>query len=247
MLEYHDSGVEMSDLQQQIDTFLALTLQHLGTAEAAAALQAEITLLRPHWPKQGAALSQVTPTRLPACDHLDAALALAQTGTTADLAVAIARLAGQLQWTYSYPADEEKDADNLADRIAFSQIVGRKGLIANADIHVGLTLMAPYTAYPPHVHPAVEVYLVVAGAATWQAGAAAPARQLPGTVIFHPGNIPHAMTTDLDPLLAIWTWRGDLTSPSIYLDQKRSTAGPTPRRSANWTRVAAHLAEHGRK
>jgi len=184
---------------------------------------------------------------MPACDHLDAAVALGQAGSTGDLASAVAPLAGQLQWTYSYPTDGGQDGADLARRIAFSQIVGRKGLVANADLHIGLTLMAPHTAYPPHAHPAVEVYLVVAGSATWQAGGAAATRQRPGAVIFHPGNVPHAMTTDDEPLLAIWTWRGDLASPSVYLDPEKPVAESAPRRSANWNRVAAYLAEHGRK
>lgn len=245
-LQHDDSGAEMSNLQQQVDDFLELTLQHLGAAEAMAPLQVEIAQLRSVWPKTGAAIGQATPTRLPACDYLDTALALGQTGATTDLVSAIAPLSAQLQWTYSYPADGERGKD-LAERIAFSQIVGRKGLVANADIHVGLTLIAPYTSYPPHAHPAVEVYLVVAGSATWQAGHAAATRQPPNAVIFHPSNVPHAMTTDAEPLLAIWTWRGDLAAPSTYLDRKRSVSGLAPRRSANWNRVAAYLAEHDRK
>jgi hypothetical protein len=27
----------------------------------------------------------------------------------------------------------------------------------------------------------------------------------------------HAMQTEAEPLLAIWSWRGDVTSPSVYL------------------------------
>jgi quercetin dioxygenase-like cupin family protein len=246
-LQHGESGAEMSDLQRQINDFLELTMRHLGAAEATAPLQAEIAQLRSVWPTASSAIGQANPTRLPACDHLGTALALARIGVTADLGSAITQLTAQLQWTYSYPADGKQDSKDLANRIAFSQIVGRKGLIANADIHVGLTLMAPHTSYPAHAHPAVEVYLVVSGSATWQAGDAAATRQAPNAIVFHPSNVPHAMTTDVEPLLAIWTWRGDLASPSVYLNPTQWDAKPASRRSANWNRVAAHLAEHGRK
>jgi quercetin dioxygenase-like cupin family protein len=237
----------MSNLQRRINDFLELTIGHLNAAKVTAPLQAEIAQLRSVWPKPGPMIGQTKPSRLPACDYLGTALALARTGATADLVAAIAPLADQLQWTYSYPSDGEQDSNDLANRIAFSQIVGRKGLIANADIHVGLTLMAPHTSYPAHAHPAVEVYLVVSGSAIWQAGDAAATRQPPNAVIFHPSNVPHAMTTDVEPLLAIWTWRGDLASPSVYLNPEQWATRPASRRSANWNRVAAHLAEHGRK
>jgi quercetin dioxygenase-like cupin family protein len=79
----------------------------------------------------------------------------------------------------------------------------------------GFTLIAPHTHYPAHAHPAIELYLVIAGAATWGLGDAPAEIRPPGSVIVHPSGAPHAMTTGAEPLLALFTWRGDLaTSPS---------------------------------
>jgi len=78
-------------------------------------------------------------------------------------------------------------------------------------------LIAPRTHYPPHAHPAIETYLVITGTALWSLGAAPAAAQPPGALIFHPSGMAHAMETEAEPLLAIWSWRGDVTSPSVYL------------------------------
>lgn len=153
------------------------------------------------------------PTRLPACDHLEDALTLGRSGPESGIAHAIASIAPALGWTYSYPDDPRWPG--LSAAVAFSQIAGPRGLLHDDRILLGLTLMAPHTLYPRHVHPAVEFYLVIAGTALWQRGEQT-ALQPPGSLIFHPSGIAHAMTTGADPLLAVFTWHGDISSPSIY-------------------------------
>jgi hypothetical protein len=75
------------------------------------------------------------------------------------------------------------------------------------------------TGYPPHAHPAIETYLVVAGNTAWQLGADALRRQPPGAVIFHPSGIAHTMETFAQPLLAI-----------LFLARRRGFAlGPSGR------------------
>jgi hypothetical protein len=75
--------------------------------------------------------------------------------------------------------------------------------------------MAPRTFYPLHTHPAVELYLVIAGEAQWttpDADRIVP----PGQFVLHRSNEPHAMRTFADPLLALYAWRGDLFAPAVY-------------------------------
>lgn len=213
----------MGSLTQRVDDFLLKFAQRFDSAGGEpSSVRSEIELLRAVWPDNGGETASVSPTQLPACAHLEAALALGYAGPEAELALAVAPLCRDLQWTYSYPATSKEP--DLSARIAFSQIVGRRGLLPHDRIHIGLTLMAPQTAYPPHVHPAIETYLVLAGSATWQAGSGTPTRRPPGTFILHPSNVAHAMTTDAEPLLAIWTWRGDLASPSVFLKTLSETS-----------------------
>ena len=79
-------------------------------------------------------------------------------------------------------------------------------------------MIAPHTVYPAHSHPAIELYLVVSGTAIWQAGGAPATPQPPGSAILHPSGIPHAMITGAEPLLALFTWRGDLQTAPSYLE-----------------------------
>jgi quercetin dioxygenase-like cupin family protein len=101
--------------------------------------------------------------------------------------------------------------------VAFAEIVGPDGFLDSEKIRIGLTLIAPDTHYPLHAHPALELYLVVAGTAAWQLGREPARPQPPGSLILHPSNAPHGMETGGEPLLAIYSWRGDLASPSVYL------------------------------
>jgi quercetin dioxygenase-like cupin family protein len=203
----------MRPIDLTVDGFLGGLLGRLqGVHGLAQDTADEIAALSEAWPRGETRGAVVEPERLPACDWLSPALDLGRSGSEAGLAISIAALAPALHWTYSYPDR------SLAGQIAFSQIVGRRGLRRGESLHIGLTLIAPHVAYPPHAHPAVELYLVIAGTARWQRGLEPPAPQPPGSIVLHASNVPHAMTTGDEPLLAIWTWRGDLDSPSRYLD-----------------------------
>jgi quercetin dioxygenase-like cupin family protein len=207
----------MSNVQVSLENFLgALRRRYAsGAASAAPAFASELQALLAVWPGPAPLLHPV-PSRSPAYEHLGDALAAGRRGTEASLATALAGLSGALAWGYGYP--DRSDAPDLSSRVAFCEIVGPGGLLPSNDLRLGLTLIAPATHYPAHAHPAIETYLVVAGSALWQQGSDQPEVQPPGALIFHPSNISHAMRTDGDPLLAIYSWRGDLASPSVYLD-----------------------------
>jgi quercetin dioxygenase-like cupin family protein len=76
--------------------------------------------------------------------------------------------------------------------------------------------VAPHTNYPAHAHPALELYHVISGRARWTAGGTVEDRR-PGDFILHPSGIRHAMSTSEEPLLTIYTWTGDVASPSRFL------------------------------
>jgi quercetin dioxygenase-like cupin family protein len=121
-----------------------------------------------------------------------------------------------LRWTYGYPARPRRR--DLSAAIAFSQIVGPAGLLRSERLRLGLNLIAPGTDYPAHAHPAVETYLVVSGTALWRLGDQPPRVEPPGSLIFHPGGTAHSMRTWGEPLLAVYSWSGDVLSPSVYVD-----------------------------
>jgi hypothetical protein len=135
----------------------------------------------------------------------------------------VAALSGTLPWHYHYRPRPE--APDLADRIAFAELIGPDGPLTAPDCRIGFTLMAAETFYPMHAHPAVELYLVIAGRAQWMT----PTTQRivpPGGLVLHRANEPHAMRTAAEPLLALYGWQGDLLSPARYVDLRDIPSPP---------------------
>jgi hypothetical protein len=154
---------------------------------------------------------------VPGRDHatiLAPAIAAGRTHAAADIAATLAALPGALPWHYHYAP--RPDAADLADRIGFAELIGPRAPLTAPDCRAGFTLMAPDTFYPLHVHPAIELYLVISGHARWttpEAERIVP----PGAFVLHRANQPHAMRTFAEPLLALYGWRGDLDTPAFYL------------------------------
>jgi Dimethlysulfonioproprionate lyase len=134
------------------------------------------------------------------------------------IAAALAALPGPLPWRYSYPPrpGAPSDAIDLAERIAFAELIGPHAPLAAPGCRAGFTLMAPETFYPLHAHPAIELYLVISGHAQWttpETDRIVP----PGEYVLHRSSQPHAMRTFAEPLLALYGWRGDIDTPAFYL------------------------------
>ena len=130
------------------------------------------------------------------------------------IAAALGKLPHPLPWDYQYPP--HPSADDLSKRIGFAELIGPDGPMYSPQCRVGFTLMAADTFYPWHAHPAIELYLVIAGRAEWTAS---DTRQEvpPGGFVLHRSNEPHAMRTLTEPLLALYSWSGDLDTAAIYI------------------------------
>jgi mannose-6-phosphate isomerase-like protein (cupin superfamily) len=155
----------------------------------------------------------------PVARFFDAALGTGNK-TTAGLLDGIRPVIQFLPWRYSYPVRE--DAPGLEKNIAFAELIGPEAPFKSDTVCLGLTLIAPKTLYPAHQHPAVELYYVVTGTATWILNGEAR-RNPPGAFILHPSQGVHAMQTTSSPLLAIYTWSGhDIHSTSVYTRSART-------------------------
>ncbi len=150
------------------------------------------------------------PRRLAACHHLATVLTLGMRGPAANLVAPVTAIAERLNWLQNpnYVADEKMRAF-IAD-YAYAELVGPGGMALSTDAALGLLLIGPDKLYPPHSHPAEEVYLVLAGEAEWQRADEPWQRHPPATFIWHGPNVTHAMRTLEQPLLAFYAWRGEI-------------------------------------
>jgi hypothetical protein len=147
-------------------------------------------------------------TAHPLVRHLPATLA-ALDRDAPDIAAALRPLSEGLPWRYGYEASA--DLPDLHLNMGWAEFVGPAAPFRSDDVCLGLTLIGPHTHYAAHRHPAVELYHVLTGATEWSGR-----KRPPGAFILHESNEEHAMRTGDEPLLALYTWTGDVISPSVW-------------------------------
>ncbi len=129
----------------------------------------------------------------------------------------LARLCGMrdaLAWRQTYAADDFGPEFLLC--YGWTELIGTRGPVPSHSLACGFLLLGPDLEYPRHYHTAEEIYVVLAGNASWRRGGEDWVIRAPGAVIHHPPDMPHAMRTGPEPLLALYLWRGgDLAQKSI--------------------------------
>lgn len=148
---------------------------------------------------------------MPACGHLEQALALAGQQSDAALAAAIAAALPQLNWiSYdAYPAAEI--GAYFPKQHAFASLASPYDPAYALDFDLGLLLIAPHTLYRDHRHRAAELYLPLTGPTRWRFGIDAPweIRQA-GAPVWNPPHQLHATLVDDVPLLCLYAWTKDV-------------------------------------
>ena len=104
------------------------------------------------------------------------------------------------------------------DRYAYTELLGPSGLVHHGSVSAGLLYLAPQTFYPPHAHPAEEIYHLISGRSVWQQGDQPSRDCVSGARIHHASGVAHCMRSGEEPLLALYLWRGDLRSPALLVE-----------------------------
>lgn len=164
---------------------------------------------------------RTAPARLPVCRFWDEAMTLAGAGASAAVAAALEPLAGSLAWIRNPNFTAEDMGRAFVDNFGYSDLVGPRGLLPSDAFALGVLLLAPHTTYPPHAHPALEIYDVLGGTAEWRRGDAPWTARSPGSLIHHPPGLPHATRTAGEPMLALYLWRGHLDTPAALTGESR--------------------------
>lgn len=146
------------------------------------------------------------PRALPAMADLAAYPALASAATL-PLCQAIRAAAPHLHWRQSY-TERQVGAEFLAGYGWFN-LVSPEGPFVAEGIRISFGTWRAGLHYPRHWHAPEEIYLVVAGAATFVTDGMADAVLGPGGTRRHPANVPHSARMDHGPLLAMAIWKGE--------------------------------------
>lgn len=135
---------------------------------------------------------------------------------TAAVLAALQAAAPDLSWRQTY-ALADFGADFLRG-YGWSEFIGLRGPVPSTRLACGVLLLAPGITYPAHRHQAEELYLPISGTALWSRDLGPLAPVPPGRAIHHPSWMPHATTTQAEPLAALYLWRGgDLAAKSEIL------------------------------
>jgi mannose-6-phosphate isomerase-like protein (cupin superfamily) len=174
---------------------------HVGGAGLMAAAQALDT---------AAVVSPPKPRGLPVGRYLNAALASARGGPLAGIAETFGDIADRCAWSQNPNYVAHPPSATFLDRYGYVELMGPGRAVPNADVRVGLLMLGPETDYPPHLHPAEEVYHVVGGRAAWWRDGVDWHVESPGAAIHHAPHVPHATRCTGEPLLALYCWTGDI-------------------------------------
>jgi quercetin dioxygenase-like cupin family protein len=168
-------------------------------------------------PQVAAAASKQSPGSSAANTSTNASVAASPLTPTAALIQEFWRAAPTLSWhqTYQQPAVPAQFLANYG----YTELAGLSGPIPSQHLACGFLLLGPKTSYPRHRHEAEEIYIPLAGSAQWQHGTNPWQEEVPGTVIHHVSDEPHAMRTGEQPMLALYLWRSNDLNQKSRLDR----------------------------
>jgi hypothetical protein len=143
------------------------------------------------------------PNKTPACKHLANI-----DSTQSELADMILQHSGLLHWR---AVAGGKVSGPIADEMAAVELIGPTGMIHSDRAKVGFYLQGPGVFYPPHWHPAEELYYIAHGNSWWSVDDNDLAERRAKEFIHHQSMQPHTMETRNQALLAMWAWTGDMS------------------------------------
>ena len=102
---------------------------------------------------------------------------------------------------------------------AYVEFIGPDGMVRSDDIRLGIYWHDRDTFYPSHRHNAVELYHVLSGTGFWQHRSQTWVPRPAGSFILHGSREDHATRSEAEPILALWSWTGDISFESYSMDE----------------------------
>lgn len=202
----HQGGLVPDDLDNEAPSSDGLTrLAELTRGILHRLSRPEYTFALAAWPP-AIPRRRIKPCALPVLRWL---VELAQTAPdfSSQLVGELADIGPALAWRQSYAVPLVTQA--FLDNYGWTELVGPRGVFPASVFACGFLLLGPSTFYPSHHHEAYELYVPLAGVASWQRGDRAWQPEKPGSLVIHASGEPHAMQTGTSALLALYLWRSN--------------------------------------
>lgn len=114
---------------------------------------------------------------------------------------------GRHAWRQNRNYRAQPPSGTFLANYGYLECVGPESAYRVTDFRLGFLLLGPKTLYPPHHHPAEEIYLPL-GPARWFKDGEGWQEKPAGAVIHHLPDCSHATESGAQPLAAIYLWRG---------------------------------------
>lgn len=151
--------------------------------------------------------------QLPVCRYLAETIASAMI-IDSTVAAAAAACAGELRWRQTAGYSDAVLGDGFMDGYGHCELIGPNGVFAGEDFLLGLLLLGPHRHYSDHHHRAPELYWPLTGRNAWKRGGEDFSFKPAGQTIWHPPHEIHATRTGDAPMLAVWAWTRDTSTPA---------------------------------
>lgn len=134
-----------------------------------------------------------------------------------DLAAAIAAVEDELNWLQTAAYTDEVLGEGFTANYGWAQIIGPQGFFPGDDFLLGLLMLGPQRHYRNHHHPAPELYWPLTAQSLWSRDGGPFAEKPQGATIWHAPMTVHATRTEETPLLALWCWTRDVSTPATLI------------------------------
>ena len=161
----------------------------------------------------------VAPKHLAASDLLNVALPLAKPATREhDLMELFVRERASRYWEQSYTSADTAVSDDMLSYYGYTEIVGKRGPFVSNGVRAGVGIFGSSVDYPAHRHAAEEVYVILAGSATFRLGDGTPKLRTAGDVIHITSQLVHGFRMGDETMVIFYLWQGgDLREKSTFV------------------------------
>ena len=134
-----------------------------------------------------------------------------------DLTAGLAAIEDALQWRQSSSYSDAILGEGFTANYGWAEIIGPNGFFPGDDFLLGLLMLGPQRHYRNHHHPAPELYWPLTAQSLWSRDGGPFAEKPQGATICHAPMTVHATRTEETPLLALWCWTRDVSTPATLI------------------------------
>ncbi|MEL7233359.1 MAG: dimethylsulfonioproprionate lyase family protein [Chloroflexota bacterium] len=153
-------------------------------------------------------------TDLPILDEIPGMLENSTVPHLEPLAADLEEVVPLLKWSTFY--ERNNLTQGFIGQFAVAELAGPNGPVIANKATIGLFVMGANTYYPLHWHAASEVYFVLCGHPWFMVGDNMWKQKQAGDAVRVPGNVPHAISNENEPMLVMYIWRGKVRKKPIF-------------------------------